>query len=116
MNILITDMLSNILMIAGMLSIILMAIIQKLKTLGIIKKGYQIFLSNLFISFLFGIPFATTFYDMEINKAIWVCIFAFIGAPGIYEVMKKQNIINYTPKSLDDYIEVKKENLITRDD
>ena len=53
---------------------------------------------------------------MEINKAIWVCIFAFIGAPGIYEVMKKQNIINYTPKSLDDYIEVKKENLITRDD
>ena len=116
MNILITDMLSDILMIAGMLSIILMAIIQKLKTLGIIKKGYQIFLSNLFISFLVGIPFATTFDDMEINKAIWVCIFAFIGAPGIYEVMKKQNIINYTPKSLDDYIEVKKENLITRDD
>ena len=116
MNILITDMLSDILMIAGVLSIILMAIIQKLKTLGIIKEGYQIFLSNLFISFLVGIPFATTFYDMEINKAIWVCIFAFIGAPGIYEVMKKQNIINYTPKSLDDYIEVKKENLITRDD
>lgn len=116
MDILITDMLMNVLMIAGVLSIILMAIVQKFKTLGIIKKEYQIFLSNLIISFLIGIPFATTFYSLDLASAIWVCIFGFIGAPGIYEILKKQNIVNYTPKSLCSVIEVKRENLITRND
>ena len=43
---------------------------------------------------------------------------SFVGAPGIYLALKKQNMINYTPLSLDDkkddVIEVKKENLIDR--
>lgn len=115
MDILITDTLLNVLMIGCVLSVILMMVIQKLKTLGIVKKEYQIFIANLVISFGLGIPFARTFYELDYMLSLWVCIFGFIGAPSIYEVLKSQNIINYTPKSLDDVISVKKENLIERD-
>lgn len=115
MDILITDTLLNVLMISCVLSVILMAVIQKFKALGVVRKEYQIFIANLFISFSLGIPFSLVFYNLDLMLSIWVCIFGFIGAPSIYEVLKKQNIINYTPKSLDDVIEVKMDNYIERD-
>lgn len=102
MDTIITEELLNILMISITFSVILMAFIQKIKDLEFIKKGWQIWLANLVFSFAIGIPFAMNFYNLEITLAIWVSVFGFIGAPTLYETLKSQNIINYTPKSTDD--------------
>ena len=121
MDALITDLLIKLLMISITLSIILMALIQKFKTLKFINKEWHIWLINLFFSFALGIPFVTYFYELEYQSAIWVSLFAFIGAPSIYSMMKKQNIINYKPKSLEETnqdkekITISKENEIKRD-
>lgn len=114
MDITITDKLLNTLMISVTFSIILMALIQKFKDLKIIKKDWQIWVIDFLFSFLIGIPFSLTFYNLELYLAIWVGIFGFIGAPTIYETLKNQNIINYKPKSLDETIEISKENEIKR--
>lgn len=114
MDILITNELLNILMIAMTFSFILMAVTQKVKTSGLINKKYQVFIVNLFMAFIIGIPFAINFYNLNIKMAIWVSIFGFIGAPGIYTILKKQNIINYTPKSLTNSVTISQENIINR--
>ncbi|MDD5979812.1 MAG: hypothetical protein PUC23_01715 [bacterium] len=117
MDSLVTDILLNVLMISITFSVILMALIQKIKDLEIINKSYQVWIINLILSFLVGIPFAIVFYDLKLNLAVWVSIFGFIGAPTIYETLKKQNIINYKPKSTSDNketITISKDNEIKR--
>jgi len=117
-HILITERLINILMVSITLSIIMMIVIQKIKCLTIIKTSNQIWFINFFLSFGIGIPFSIFFYKLSIYEGIWISLFSFVETPGIYFALKKQNIINYTPLSLDnkknDVIEVKKENLIDR--
>jgi len=42
-----------------------------------------------------------------------------IGAPSIYQLLKNQNVINYTPKSLNECrgcVEILQENIIKRED
>ncbi|MBQ7141260.1 MAG: hypothetical protein IJO32_07150 [Bacilli bacterium] len=118
LDVLITDNLLNILMIGITLSIIMMAVIQKIKGLTFITTDNQIWFINFILSFGIGIPFSIFFYELSIYEGIWISLFSFVGAPGIYLALKKQNMINYTPLSLDDkkddVIEVKKENLIDR--
>ena len=102
MDILITDLLIDLFMIATTLSIILMALIQKFKNLKFIKKEWHIWVLNLFFSFAIGVPFVLYFYKLDYLSALWVSLFSFIGAPTIYSMMKKQNMINYKPKSLEE--------------
>ncbi len=87
---------------ATTISVIVMAMIQKLKTLSFINKDEHIFLLNFLLSFLIGIPFSITFFKTNIIDGIWISVFSFIGAPSIYSLLKNQNIINYKPTSLDD--------------
>lgn len=84
------------------ISVVVMAMIQKLKTLSFITKEEHIFLLNFILSFLIGIPFSVTFFDTSIINGIWISLFSFIGAPSIYSILKNQKIINYKPTSLDD--------------
>lgn len=118
LDVLVTDQLLNILMIGITLSIIMMIVIQKIKGLTFIKTDNQIWFINFILSFGIGIPFSIFFYKLSIYEGIWISLFSFVGAPGIYLALKKQNMINYTPLSLDDkkgdVIEVKKDNLIDR--
>lgn len=99
MDIFITDDLINILTISVTFSIVLMAFIQKLKDLEFINKSWQVWILNLVFAFIIGIPFSIFFYKLEVQKAIWVGVFGFIGAPTLYDALKSQNLINYTPKS-----------------
>lgn len=118
MDMLVTDKIFDLLMIATTFSIILMALIQKIKTLSFIKNSTHIMITNFFLSFL-GILFGICFYDLNIVDGLWVSLFSFIGAPAIYELLKAQNVINYTPKSLDEcrgYITIAEENIISRED
>lgn len=119
-DILVTEQLLDILMIGITLSIIMMAVIQKIKALSFIRTDNQVWLINFILSFGIGIPFALFFYKLNIYESIWVSLFSFVGAPGIYKMLKAQNIINYTPRTLDDkkgnVIEVPKENYIDRTD
>ncbi len=119
-DILITEQLLDVLMIGITLSIIMMAVIQKIKALSFIKSDNQVWFINFILSFGIGIPFSIYFYHLSIYEGIWISLFSFVGAPGIYKALKAQNIINYKPKALDDkkgnVIEVKKENYIDRTD
>lgn len=110
----IPDELLDLLSISAVFSVILMALIQKIKLTTIVKKTWQIWIINIILSLTFGILFAKTFYNLDTISGIWVAIFSFIGAPTIYDLLKKQNIINYTPKSLDNNVIISKENEIKR--
>jgi hypothetical protein len=104
------DILNNILYLISIgciFSIILMALIQKIKTLKFINKEGHIWIINLVLSFSLGIYFSIHFFKVSFNDAVWISIFSFIGAPSLYELLKTQKIIKYKPKSLDD-IESKK--------
>lgn len=114
MDALITDLLIKLLMISITFSVFLMALIQKFKNLKFINKTWHIWLLNLLFSFAMGIPFTMYFYELSLVSAIWVGIFSFIGAPTIYSLLKKQNLINYKPKSLKDTIVISKNNEIKR--
>lgn len=110
MDTLITTEMINCLMHATTVSIIVMALIQKFKTLSCVQKDCHIFLLNLIFSFVIGISFSITFYDEPIENAIWISLFSFIGAPSLYTMLKKQNVINMDLISLDDTLpETKKE-------
>lgn len=102
MDILITNELINCLLISMMVSIINMIMIQKFKELTCIKNNDQIFILNLLLSFIIGIPFSIIFYKIEFYYSIWVSIFSFIGASNVYELLKKQTLIDYTPFKISD--------------
>lgn len=81
-------------------SVILMTWIQKFKILPFVNKTWHIWVLNFLFSFLLGIPFTMFFYKVSFVCGIWVSIFSFIGAPTIYDALKKQTFLNYKPKSL----------------
>lgn len=108
-------LLLDLLIISITFSVILMALIQKLKALSFITKSWHIWFLNLVFSFTIGIPFSMTFYKISMKDSIWVGLFSFIGASAIYEGLKSQNIINYKPSSISDTVTISKENEIKRD-
>ena len=108
-------LLLDLLVISITFSVILMAFTQKIKTLSLIKKSWQIWILNLISSFAIGIPFAITFYQVNWKESLWVGLFSFIGASAIYEGLKNQNIITCKPSSLNKTITISKENEIKRD-
>lgn len=108
------DHLLEILIISITFSTILMLFVQKLKQLSFLNKSWQIWILNLICSFLIGIPFAMTFYQMNFTDGIWVSLFSFIGASSIYYALKNQNIINYHPSSASQTITLSKTKEIKR--
>lgn len=76
-------------MISIIVSAIVMTIIEKFKTLDFLKSTNHIFLLNLILSFLIGICFSLVFYDQKLTEGIWISIFSFIGAPSLYDSIKK---------------------------
>lgn len=114
MDALVTDLLIKILMISITFSIFETALVQKVKSLPFFKKNWQVLLLNFISSFIFGTLFSIWFFDLNLYNGLWVSFFGFIGASSIYEILKKQNIINYTPKSVSNTITLSKENEIKR--
>ena len=102
MDTLITMEMVDCLMHATTVSVIVMAVIQKFKTLNCVNKDCHVFLLNVIFSFVIGISFSLTFYDEPLENAIWISLFSFIGAPSLYTMLKKQNVINMNLISLDD--------------
>lgn len=111
MEVNVSENIINMLNISVVVSAIVMVIIQKFKHFTFITKNYQIGLLNFIFSFIIGIPFSIYFYDFSLIEASWVSLFSLIGAPSIYDILKNQNIINYTPKSLDEVIEIKRDDV-----
>lgn len=102
----------NLLYISVLISSIVMIIIQKFKKVSFLTKDYQIGIVNFIASFAVGIPFSMYFCNLNIMESCWVAIFAFIGAPSIYELLKNQTIINYHPSSLKEEIkEIERDDL-----
>lgn len=89
MEINLTDNFLNCLMISMVVSVVVMSLIQKFKTIDFLKNNNHIFLLNLLLSFIIGISFSLIFYDAKVTEAIWISIFSFIGAPSIYDGLKR---------------------------
>ncbi len=70
MDTLITTEMINCLMHATTVSIIVMAVIQKFKTLECITKDCHIFLLNIVFSFVIGISLFISFYYPPIQNAL----------------------------------------------
>lgn len=102
LDIIISDVFVNNLLIASGFSIILFAIMQKIKELPFITNNIAIWVANLVVSMVLGIPYAIYYFELPIPEAIVVGLLSFVGAPAIYTALKSQNVISYTPKSLDD--------------
>lgn len=83
-------------------------LIQKMKELPFIDKPIYLWLLNLIFSII-SYPFSIFYYETDKIGSLWIILYTFIGAEVIYTVLKKQNLINYTPKKLSDTIEVEKE-------
>lgn len=109
-------LLIDLLTISVTFSFILMILIQKFKSLNFINKSWEVWILNLIFSFSIGIPFGMHFYSLDINDSIWVGLFSFVGAASIYQMLKNQTIINYTPTAIGDTITLSKDNEIKRDD
>ena len=116
MDYFIPENLLSMLMISIVFSIILMTLIQKLKSLALVTKKWHILVINFICAFALGVPFGMTFYSLEIVESLWIGLFSFIGAPSIYEALKNQNLINLKPASLESYVTISKNNEIKRDD
>ncbi len=114
MDVIVTDLLMKLLLISVTFSVFEMALVQKIKTLSIFNKKWQVFIINLVSSFVFGTLFSMWFFSLSFYNGLWVSLFGFIGAPSIYQALKKQNIINYTPKSASSSITISKNNEIKR--
>lgn len=104
----------DLLTIAMTLSLITMVLLQNIKSQSFIRKSFQIWLLNLILSFILGIPFAVMFYNLTYIDGIWVGLFTFIGAPSIYKALQTQNVIKYKPSSLENTVSIAKENEIPR--
>lgn len=120
MDILVPEKLLNMLMMATPISILVVAIVQKFKSLSFIKNGNHIFVVNFIFSMTLGVLFSITFYETTWVEGLWISLLSFVGAPSIYGLLKKQNIVNYTPRSLtsnndNQVISVPLENEIKRD-
>lgn len=116
MDILLNDTIINILLIATTFSFIMMNLIQKIKSLPIVSAKEHIWIINFILSFFIGTLFGLHFYNLSIYDSLWMSLFTFIGAPSIYEALKNQNIINYTPKSLNSTVTITTEFIIDRTD
>ena len=97
------DLLKSIFFISIIFSSFEMVLVQKVKTLTFFKKEWHVILFNFISSFVMGTLFSMWFFKTDLFSGLWVSLFSFIGAPSIYELLKKQNIINYTTKSLSDF-------------
>lgn len=93
----IPENLLQILFVSMVFSVVLMALIQKLKTFTLIKKKWHIWILNLIFAFVLGIPFGQMFYHLSVLESVWVGVFSFIGASSIYDQLEK-----YSPVSLSD--------------
>lgn len=111
-EIIISEAFMNDLFIAIGFSVVLFAIMQKVKELPFIKNNVAIWLVNLFLSLGLGMPYTIYYYKLPLFEAFVVSLLSFVGAPAIYTALKNQTIINYTPKSKEDIIEIPQENNI----
>lgn len=96
----ISDLLLKIVLISIVFSTFEMALVQKLKKVFPFKKKCSVLILNFVSSFLFGTIFSMWFFSLNIYNSLWVSFFTFLGAPSIYETLRKQNITSYTPESL----------------
>lgn len=96
----ISDLLLKIVLISIVFSAFEMALVQKLKKVFPFKKKWSVLILNFVSSFLFGTIFSMWFFSLSIYNSLWVSFFTFLGAPSIYETLRKQNITSYIPESL----------------
>ena len=101
--------LQEVLIASSGLSVFVMAMMQRIKQIPMIKSDLSFCIANAVVCVCIGIPFYLTFYanltalnqitPTLLFRSCWVALLSFIGAPSIYQGLKAQTILNYRPKT-----------------
>lgn len=82
------DLIKNILVVAIASSIIVTALVQKIKEGFEFKNSKVIIIVSFLTSMIFGTLFSVSFSDLSIVYSIWVGFITFIGADAIYKAFE----------------------------
>lgn len=107
------EYLKQVLVVAIALSTITCIFIQKTKKH--FKKSKFITLYSLIVNMLIGYFFCMTFTDICFPISLWVGLFSFLGADTIFKALEGK-LASYTDIVSNQFISVKKENLIETSD
>ncbi len=105
-------LLKQMLIVSIALSVITCAFIQKTKKF--LPCSSCLIAYSLIVNASVGILFCMTFTDVTFPESLWVAFFSFIGADTIYRSLEGK-LKDYTDLVNNDYITVKKKNIIKRD-
>ena len=97
-------------------SIFIVATIQKIKGTTFYKESWHIWILNFVFSFVLGITMSIYFYGYSILDGVWVGFISLLGAPAIFEALKKLNpqTLTLTKKEEQAIIEEEKRRRIRR--
>ena len=107
------DFLKELLLISITLSTITCTLVQKTKVL--FKSSKFISLYSLLMNNIIGIIFSYTFTSIKLPECLWIGFFSFLGADSIYKSLEG-TISSYSDLIRKDTIEIKKENIINKED
>lgn len=107
------EFLKQLLIISITLSTITCTMVQKTKFL--FKSSKYITLYSLIINILVGIIFSYTFTNIRLPNCLWIGFFSFLGADSIYKSLEG-TISSYSELTDKKTIEIKKENIINKED
>jgi len=107
------EFLKQLLIISITLSTITCTMVQKTKFL--FKSSKYITLYSLVINILVGIIFSYTFTNIRLPNCLWIGFFSFLGADSIYKSLEG-TISSYSELTDKKTIEIKKENIINKED
>ena len=107
------DFLKQLLIISITLSTITCTIIQKTKSF--FKSSKYIAVYSFTINIILGIIFSYTFTDIKFPNNLWIGLFSFLGADSIYKSLEG-TISSYSDIINKKNIEIKKENIINKED
>ena len=82
------ELIKNLLLIAIASSVVTTTSVQKIKEAFTFKKSSRLVIVSFVVSMIFGTLFALTFSKVNIQEALWVGFFSFIGADVIYKTFE----------------------------
>ena len=107
------EYLKQLLIISIALSIITCTLIQKTKVL--LKDSKYISLYSLIVNLCTSVIFCVSFTNIKFPNSLWIGLFSYLGADSMYKSLEGK-ISSYSDLITKNTIEVKKDNIINKED
>ena len=106
------ELIKNLLLIAIASSVVTTTSVQKIKEAFTFKKSSRFVIVSFVVSMIFGTLFALTFSEVNIQEALWVGFFSFIGADALYKTFEDKIFKSFGKVIEDTKIIVDEKNII----